>query len=61
MALALSTQAQVSSQLQLRTIQLDGAASVAFTFVDQGTGSTNYTVELLKKHHHYPITELNTE
>ena len=43
--LALSAQAQVSSQLQLQSIQLDGAVPVAFTFVDQGTGATNYTVE----------------
>jgi hypothetical protein len=43
--LALSAQAQVSSRLQLQTIQLDGAAPVAFTFVDQGTGATNYSVE----------------
>ena len=44
-ALAFSARAQVSSQLQLETIQIDGAAPVAFTFVDLGTGATNYTVE----------------
>lgn len=44
-ALAGFAQAQVSSHLQLESIQIDGAVPVAFTFVDQGTGATNYTVE----------------
>jgi hypothetical protein len=44
-ALGFSVRSQVSSQLQLQSIQLGGAVPVAFTFVDQGTGATNYAVE----------------
>ncbi len=43
--LVLSAPAQVSSPLQLQSIQIDGVVSVAFTLVDQGSGSTHYTVE----------------